>query len=201
MLPCTAIGLKREFVGALLKSERAYEITWRPSSWCGLWLSRSEGKPEILCSQWHRCCWSADYTLTRKALGDQSQPSHREHAALPPVLSTIFFKLTHSVLLKRHKNQNFNPSASVGIFLPRHHRPTLKSKQPLTHLHICSWNTQALNKGLSNDALYEQPQPWVMDREAWHAAVHEVTKSRTRLSDWTELIQAQSIQFLPRASC
>ena len=26
-----------------------------------------------------------------------------------------------------------------------------------------------------------------MDREAWHAAVHEVTKSQTRLSDWTEL--------------
>ena len=25
------------------------------------------------------------------------------------------------------------------------------------------------------------------DREAWHAAVHGVTKSRTRLSDWTEL--------------
>ena len=27
----------------------------------------------------------------------------------------------------------------------------------------------------------------VMDREAWHAAVHGVTKSRTQLSDWTEL--------------
>ena len=27
----------------------------------------------------------------------------------------------------------------------------------------------------------------MMDREAWHAAVHEVTKSQTRLSDWTEL--------------
>ena len=26
-----------------------------------------------------------------------------------------------------------------------------------------------------------------MDREAWRAAVHGVTKSRTRLSDWTEL--------------
>ena len=26
-----------------------------------------------------------------------------------------------------------------------------------------------------------------MDREAWHAAVHGVTKSQTRLSDWTEL--------------
>ena len=28
----------------------------------------------------------------------------------------------------------------------------------------------------------------VMGREAWHAAAHGVTKSRTRLSNWTELI-------------
>ena len=27
----------------------------------------------------------------------------------------------------------------------------------------------------------------VMDREAWRAAIHGVTKSRTRLRDWTEL--------------
>ena len=27
----------------------------------------------------------------------------------------------------------------------------------------------------------------VKDRESWHAAVHGVTKSRTQLSDWTEL--------------
>ena len=27
----------------------------------------------------------------------------------------------------------------------------------------------------------------VMDREAWHIAVHGVVKSQTRLSDWTEL--------------
>ena len=30
-------------------------------------------------------------------------------------------------------------------------------------------------------------QELVMDREAWHAVVHGVTKSLTRLSDWTEL--------------
>ena len=30
-------------------------------------------------------------------------------------------------------------------------------------------------------------QELVMDREAWHTVVHGVTKSRTRLSDWTEL--------------
>ena len=28
----------------------------------------------------------------------------------------------------------------------------------------------------------------VMDREAWHAAVHGVAKSRTRLSNWTDVL-------------
>ena len=27
----------------------------------------------------------------------------------------------------------------------------------------------------------------VMDREAWRAAIHGVTKSRTQMSNWTEL--------------
>ena len=33
----------------------------------------------------------------------------------------------------------------------------------------------------------------VMDREAWCAAFHEVTKSRTWLSDWTELLAVATI--------
>ena len=31
----------------------------------------------------------------------------------------------------------------------------------------------------------------VMDREAWHAAIHGVSKSRTWLSDWTENLNGQ----------
>ena len=33
----------------------------------------------------------------------------------------------------------------------------------------------------------------VMDREAWHAGVHGVAKSRTQLSDWTELNELVSV--------
>ena len=35
----------------------------------------------------------------------------------------------------------------------------------------------------------------VMDREAWHAAIHEVTKSRTQLSDWTDNIKKTLVIF------
>ena len=34
-----------------------------------------------------------------------------------------------------------------------------------------------------------KPRELVMDREAWHAALHGVTKNRTWLSDWTELTE------------
>ena len=39
----------------------------------------------------------------------------------------------------------------------------------------------------SMDVSLSELQEMVMDRETWHAAVHGVTMSRTRLSDWTDL--------------
>ena len=41
------------------------------------------------------------------------------------------------------------------------------------------------------DVDYEQEL--VMDREAWHAAVHGVTGSQTQLSDWTEVVDKMRV--------
>ena len=51
------------------------------------------------------------------------------------------------------------------------------------------WQKMRWLDGVTNlmDLNLSEFRELVINREAWHAAIHGVTKSRTRLSDWTEL--------------
>ena len=93
----------------------------------------------------------------------------------------------------------FSDAFKILGFLPLIFSNFTKFYLGMLSLHL-SWNSWIcyfaiffISFGKSKDMSLSKLWELVMEREVWHDAVHGITKSRTWLSDWTELFHSNEI--------